>query len=154
VSLDYWLVFKSNLKLFFCLICEVFKNIFHILGPYLIVITKISKVGHIYGQSILRIEETEIIPFSRTTLHLTEEQVQYNTSYLNMIKTVLDSPYFYFSYTYDLTHTLQSLYNAGPDFMTKSLFERVSHLLKQKFSKYFVLLKWKTLILIIVFVFT
>ncbi|CAG2113933.1 unnamed protein product, partial [Medioppia subpectinata] len=93
-------------------------------GPYLIVITKVSKVGEIYGQSVMKIDETEIIPFSRTTLHLTEDQNQYNKSYLNMIKTVLDSPYFYLSYTYDLTHTLQSLYNCGPDFMSKSLFER------------------------------
>lgn len=86
-------------------------------------------MGEIYGQSIYKIEETEIIPFSRTTLHLTEDQIQYNKSYLNMIRMVLDTPYFYFSYTFDITHTLQSLYNSGPDFMTKSLFERVSHFL-------------------------
>jgi phosphatidylinositol 4-phosphatase len=90
------------------------------------VITRVSKVGDICGQSILKIDETELIPFSRTTLHLTEEQEIYNKTYLNMVKLVLDTPYFYFSYTYDLTHTLQSLYNAGPDFVTKSLFERVN----------------------------
>ena len=124
VSLNYWQVFHQ-------LLLEelVFPNFLCTsLGPYLIVITKVSKVGEIYGQSVYKIEETEIIPFSRTTLHLTEDQIQFNKSYLAMIKTVLDTPYFYFSYTYDITHTLQSLYNSGPDFTSKSLFERVSHL--------------------------
>lgn len=83
-------------------------------------------MGEIYGQTIFKIEETEIIPFSRTTLHLTEEQNRFNKSYLNMVKTVLDTPYFYFSYTFDITHSLQNLYNSGPEFTTKSLFERVS----------------------------
>ena len=93
----------------------------------MIVITKVSKVGEIYGQTILRVEETEIIPFSRTNLHLTEDQNRFNKSYLNMVKTVLDTPYFYFSYTFDITHSLQNLYNSGPEFTTKSLFERVSY---------------------------
>ena len=101
-------------------------------------------MGEIYGQSILKVEETEIIPFSRTTLHLTEDQIQFNKSYVSMVKTVLDTPYFYFSYTYDITHTLQSLYNSGPDFTSKSLFERVSQLFLKSFVsilKLFSLLK-------------
>lgn len=44
-------------------------------GPYLVVITKCSKAGMVNGQDIWKIDETEIIPFARTILHLNEEQV-------------------------------------------------------------------------------
>lgn len=48
-------------------------------GPYLIVITKKSLVGNIYGQSIWKIDDTDIIPYARTMLRLTEEQVMSKT---------------------------------------------------------------------------
>lgn len=34
-----------------------------------------------------------------------------------MIEQVLETPYMYFSYTYDLTHSLQRLHNTTPDFL-------------------------------------
>ena len=95
-------------------------------GSHLIVITKLSKVGDIHNQAINRIEDTEVIPFSKTSLHLTDQQIQFDRTYQAMVKSVLETPYFYFSYSYDLSHTLQRLYNAGPDFVHSSLFERVS----------------------------
>ena len=94
--------------------------------PYLIVITKITKVAEIYGQPIFRIDETDIIPYLRFTRHLTDEQVKYNDTYLNMFKSILSSPHFYFSYSYDLTHTLQRLFNFGIQLKGRSLFDRVS----------------------------
>lgn len=33
-----------------------------------------------------------------------------NETYIEMINRVLDTPFFYFSYTYDLSHTLQRLH--------------------------------------------
>lgn len=45
-------------------------------GPYLVVITKCSKAGMVNGQDIWKVDETEIIPFARTFLHLNEEQVK------------------------------------------------------------------------------
>lgn len=93
-------------------------------GPYLIVITKRTKVGEISGNPIYRIEETDILSYKRTFLHLTEQQNQDNKVYLSMIQTVLQIPSFYFSYTYDLTHTLQRLQNTSPDFRQMSLHER------------------------------
>lgn len=94
-------------------------------GPYLVVVTRSTKIGQICNQPVYRVEETDVISYTRNTLHLTEEQVNYNNSYLTMVKTVLRTPYFYFSYSYDLTHSLQRLYNFGPDFIKASLFERV-----------------------------
>ena len=45
--------------------------------------------------------------------------------YVQMLKSVLDADGFYFSYTYDLTHTLQRLENTTSDFGYIPLFERV-----------------------------
>lgn len=39
-----------------------------------------------------------------------------DTEYLNMIKETFNTPYYYFSYTYDLTHTMQRLYNTTESF--------------------------------------
>ncbi|PRD23069.1 UNVERIFIED_CONTAM: Sacm1l [Trichonephila clavipes] len=105
-------------------ICGIMGTINLIGGPYLIVITKKMSVGAIYGQSIWRVEDTDVIPYARTMLHLTEEQVQYNKSYLSMVHSVLKTPYYYFSYSYDISHTLQRLHNTSPDFVQMPLFQR------------------------------
>ncbi len=42
-----------------------------------------------------------------------------------MIENALKTQYFYFSYTYDLTHSLQQLQNTNPDFILSSIYERV-----------------------------
>lgn len=46
-----------------------------------------------------------------------------------MAQNALQTNGFYFSYTYDLTHSKQRLYNATPDFHQLPLHERVSNLL-------------------------
>lgn len=58
------------------------RSIFGIVGTirllgcqYLVVITKCSKAGMVNSQDIWKVDETEIIPFARTLLHLNEEQV-------------------------------------------------------------------------------
>ncbi|RWS27752.1 Phosphatidylinositide phosphatase SAC1-like protein, partial [Leptotrombidium deliense] len=100
-------------------------GIVHLLaGPYLIVVTKASKVAQIFNSPIMRVDETELLSYCKTTWHLTNEQVQHNNAYLAMIKTVLNTPHFYFSYSYDLSHTLQRLQNSGPDFLSASICDR------------------------------
>lgn len=44
-------------------------------------------------------------------------QMSENRTYLNMIEAVLQTPYLYFSYTYDVTHTLQRLQHTPPEFL-------------------------------------
>ena len=46
------------------------------LGPYLVVITKKTLVGHIKGHEVWVIKGTDVLAFPRATLHLTESQVQ------------------------------------------------------------------------------
>ncbi|XP_046814003.1 phosphatidylinositol-3-phosphatase SAC1 isoform X1 [Vespa crabro] len=91
---------------------------------YLIVITDALMIGTIAGQQIYKIVSTDVIPYSRSSLHLSEKQVQNNATYLEMVKSVLNTPYFYFSYTYDLSHTIQRLHNTTPEFLQMTLYDR------------------------------
>ncbi|XP_012271455.1 phosphatidylinositide phosphatase SAC1 [Orussus abietinus] len=91
---------------------------------YLIVITEAEKLGTIAGQQVFKIVSTEVLPYARSTLHLNEKQIQNNTTYVEMIKSVLNTPYFYFSYTYDLSHTMQRLHNTPPEFLQMPLHDR------------------------------
>lgn len=84
---------------------------------YLVVITDAQMCGTIAGHHIYKIVSTEVIPYMRSFLHLTEKQIQNNAMYLEMVKSVLNTPYFYFSYTYDLSHAMQRLHNTPPEFL-------------------------------------
>lgn len=44
-------------------------------GPYLILVTSKKFVGSIVGHSVYEVGGTELIPFSKTTIHLSESQV-------------------------------------------------------------------------------
>ncbi|XP_060553328.1 phosphatidylinositol-3-phosphatase SAC1-A-like isoform X2 [Ruditapes philippinarum] len=109
-----------------------------IAGPYLIVITKKEKVGEIGGHVIWKVTGTELHSYKRTMLHLTEKQTRDNAVYVSMVESVLKTASFYFSTTYDITHTLQRLHNTSPDFVTIALHERAdqrfvwnSHVLRE-----------------------
>lgn len=47
-----------------------------------------------------------------------------NNTYLAMMRQILDTPYLYFSYTYDITHSLQRLHSMSPEFLQNSIHER------------------------------
>jgi len=106
------------------IIYGIFGIVHLIAGPHLLVITKRSSTGTINGEDIWRVEQTQILPFAKTALHLTEAQKAHNRRYLSMITHALDTPNYYFSYTYDLTHTLQRLFNTSPEFASYHLWER------------------------------
>ncbi|KAK3698605.1 hypothetical protein QZH41_014585 [Actinostola sp. cb2023] len=101
-------------------------GIIHLLaGPYLIVITRKRLVGYIQGNEVWKVLGTEVLPFPRALLHLNEDQVYYNKLYLSMVTSVLQTDGFYFSCSYDLTHTVQRLSRTSPEFLQMPLFERV-----------------------------
>lgn len=89
--------------------------------------TSKEKVGEIDGHLIFEIKGFDIIPFSKSTIHLSAVQVQDNQQYLAMVQRVLATPGFYLSYTYDLTHSLQRrqhLMQTKPKFVHSPLHER------------------------------
>ncbi|KAK6178001.1 hypothetical protein SNE40_012847 [Patella caerulea] len=95
-----------------------------IAGPYLVVITKKKKVGEINGNTIWQILDTEMHSYKRSTTHLTEGQISDNKLYISMVESVLKTEYYYFSSSFDLTHSSQRLYNTSPDFSSMGLLER------------------------------
>ncbi|XP_004640730.1 phosphatidylinositide phosphatase SAC1 isoform X1 [Octodon degus] len=93
-------------------------------GNYLIVITKTMKVGEFFNHVIWKATDFDILSYKKTMLHLTDIQLQDNKTFLAMLSSVLSVDGFYFSTTYDLTHTLQRLANTSPEFQEMSLLER------------------------------
>jgi hypothetical protein len=81
-------------------------------------------VGFINNQVIWQLAGFDIIQYIPSMLHLNETQRAENETYLSMIRTILDTPYLYFSYSYDITHSLQRLHSMSPDQLSQSLLER------------------------------
>ncbi|GCB64317.1 hypothetical protein scyTo_0014757 [Scyliorhinus torazame] len=93
-------------------------------GMYLIVITKKQKMGELFNHAVWKATEFNIISYKKTVLHLTETQMLDNKTFLAMLNNVLNTDGFYFSATYDITHTLQRLANTSPEFQEMTLLER------------------------------
>ncbi|XP_052060415.1 phosphatidylinositol-3-phosphatase SAC1-like isoform X2 [Mytilus californianus] len=79
-----------------------------------------------------------MLSYKRTTLHLTEKQTTDNKTYVNLVEHCLKTESYYFSTTYDLTHSLQRLSNTSSDFVSMPLHERADsrftwngHILKE-----------------------
>lgn len=104
--------------------CGLLGTINLIAGRYLIVATQREMVGYIAGHTVWRLVKADLIPYHKNTVHLNAEQLADNNAYVSMIEQVFSTPYHYFSYTYDLTHTLQRLHDIAPDFWQQSLLER------------------------------
>lgn len=71
------------------------------------VVTHREYVGSIAGQAVWRVANVELIPLNHSMLHLAGPEAVDNDGYMEMVKSVLATPYLYFSYSYDLTHTMQ-----------------------------------------------
>ncbi|KAI2652682.1 Phosphatidylinositol-3-phosphatase SAC1-A [Labeo rohita] len=106
-------------------ICGIMGTTRLVAGMYLIVITRKRKVGDLFGHTVWKAVEFDVISYKKTILHLTDIQVmQDNKTFLSMINNVLNTDGFYFCTDYDLTHTQQRLSNTSPDFQEMSLLER------------------------------
>ncbi|CAJ0963821.1 unnamed protein product, partial [Mesorhabditis belari] len=94
-------------------------------GPSLIVINRAKQVGSIMGHDVWQMEGAEVIPYRRTTAHLTDKQALHERHFQDLLTLVLLQPGFYFCYSFDLTRSLQWLSeNANPEFRKLSLIER------------------------------
>lgn len=71
-------------------------------SKYIIIATKTQEVGRIRQHSIFRVSEYKVLPLSNSFLKDDDEQ-----KYLELLKFHLDSAQLHFSYTYDLTNSLQ-----------------------------------------------
>lgn len=107
--------------------CGLLGSINLLAGRYLIIVTQRDLVGYIAGHAIWKLVKAELLPYCRSMLHLNNEKLADNNVYLNMVENVLATPGFYFSYSYDITHSIQRLHDISPEFWQQSLFERADH---------------------------
>ena len=102
--------------IFVCISASVLS--YYVIGKY-----KIPPLKSVFGEFVLRLS---IYMFCVLSMYVLWLQNALNKVYLNLLETMLKTEYFYFSTTYDLTHTLQRLHNTSPDFESLALHERVS----------------------------
>jgi hypothetical protein len=96
-------------------------------GYHLIVIKKADLIGTINDSEVYHVAETAVLPYSKSTLHLTERQKWFQKHFQDMIQLVLATTGFYYSTSYDLTHSLQWLAeNASPNFRQLPMMERAN----------------------------
>ncbi|GBP73699.1 Phosphatidylinositide phosphatase SAC1-B [Eumeta japonica] len=105
-------------------ICGFLGSIKLISGLYLVVVKYRVLVGKINEQDVYQLAGAEIIPYARSLTHLSRKQMDDNATYEKMIRSVLETPGLYFSYGYDLTHTLQRLHTVPADFHQMSMTSR------------------------------
>lgn len=109
------------------IICDgILGSIKLISGYYLVVVTSKLKIGTLLGHDIFRVQKVELISYAKNEQKLMENENKSNELCKRMIQSVLQTEYFYFSYTYDLTHSLQQLNNTNPDFFDMSLYQRAN----------------------------
>jgi hypothetical protein len=79
-------------------------------GPYLIIILKREFVGYIKQHKIYRIKKIQAIPFTISKFYkLEEENRNREVTYIEMLsKIFIDEKSFYYSYTLDITKSLQN----------------------------------------------
>lgn len=80
--------------------------------PYLIVITRATQIGTIEGSPIFRLDQAKSLPFEASfdLQGVNQRADEWNSIYVSMIYSVLETPSYYFSYSYDLTNCLQRKY--------------------------------------------
>ncbi|XP_045505127.1 phosphatidylinositol-3-phosphatase SAC1 isoform X1 [Colias croceus] len=128
-------------------VCGFLGSIKLISGLYLVVAKYRILIGQINGHNVYQLAGADIVPYARSTTHLTNKQIEDNNTYERLLRASLDAPGIYFSYSYDLTHTMQRLHSVSPDFHKMSLASRADarfvwngHLLKgysqQMFSRF------------------
>ncbi|KAI9598348.1 SacI homology domain-containing protein [Syncephalis fuscata] len=76
-------------------------------GNYLIVITDRQWVGCLDGHDIYTIKDTQLFRYARSDAHLTPRQKADEEVYVRLLKAALAFPSYYFSFTYNLTQSIQ-----------------------------------------------
>ncbi|EDW76978.1 uncharacterized protein Dwil_GK21146 [Drosophila willistoni] len=100
-------------------ICGILGTIHLLSCDYLLVATHRLFVGVLNNAVVWRLAGYDIIPYIPNAIQRTE-----NETYLQMLRKTLDTKYYYFSYRYDLTHSLQRQRQLATVLPKKGLFQR------------------------------
>lgn len=75
---------------------------------YLAIITEALFVGNIKGAKVFRVEQVEFCPYAPPSVLAVSQSKRTDDQYIDMYQEIIRSKSLYFSYDYDLTHSLQS----------------------------------------------
>ena len=83
------------------------KNFF----SHLVIALSKHKVGNLtsYNHVVWMLDGVSVIPFARSDFHLRPEQREAAIEQRKMVEDCFNTPYFYFSYTLDLSNSQQKL---------------------------------------------
>ena len=85
-------------------------GIYHLLsGPYVALVTDSEVAVAASGLEFRKVTKAAIIPLIKSGVPLTEERQADEDRYLELLHLAISSHHFYFSYTHDVTHSLQRL---------------------------------------------
>jgi len=108
--------------------CKEIFGIFGIIslinGPNLIVVTDRALVGVLNGHSIWKVLKFEVIPYQKSFIHLTQSQKFDLQTFQSMLQESLNTESFYYSTSFDLTHTMQRLETVDSEFFNDGLCAR------------------------------
>ncbi|KAJ8656399.1 hypothetical protein O0I10_007967 [Lichtheimia ornata] len=93
-------------------------------GYYLIVITNRENVGTLRGHDIYRVGSFQILPLARNLSGLSEEQRKDEHEYVSLLESHIKAGGFYFSYSYDLTLSLQRQSELTAESLAQPLWKR------------------------------
>ncbi|KAF6206426.1 hypothetical protein GE061_017659 [Apolygus lucorum] len=93
---------------------------------YLVVVTDRVKVGENQNGSnvIWKVKKVDLLSYAKSTTHLSSDQNRLNNEYIMMFQNMVSSNDFYFSYTYDLSHSVQRLQHLSPEQLSSSMLRR------------------------------
>ena len=91
------------------------KDFFGVLGiaslqttKYLAIITEALFVGNIKGAKVFRVEQVDFCPYAPSSVLAVSQSKRIDDQYIALYQEIIQSKSLYFSYDYDLTHSLQS----------------------------------------------
>lgn len=104
--------------------CDLLLRLSIFLGPYLILLTNRTLVGIIDNEAVYKITDATFIQVSPTPVALSDSQKKQENAFLGELNKLLTDRYFFFSYTFDLSNSLQRRNAMSPEQLSQPLYKR------------------------------
>jgi hypothetical protein len=95
-------------------------------SKYLILISQATPVCKIRDSLIYRIDQIEFLPYLSPSTLASSTSKPVDDHFISLYNELIDTKLFYFSYEYDLTHSLQTLLTSSMEFHSNPLWQRAN----------------------------
>lgn len=93
-------------------------------SKYLILITQSTLICKIRDSLIYRIDQIEFLPYTHPSILVKSSSKPTDDHFISLYTELIGTKLFYFSYDYDLTHSLQTLITSSTEFHQNPLWQR------------------------------